>query len=135
MSLEDLVVLHWASIPALSILAQLGGGAGFIGMDIYSSELGMEFRIINVYAPCLNRDEFWNHLLNLSLANSDNLILAGDLNFSIGHAESWGCNAQLDPLLDTMEQLLEHHQLIYIPMNNIQPTWCNRRTEDASLAK
>jgi len=50
MSLEDFVALDWELISALTILAQLGGGARFIGMDIYSSELAMDFRIINVYA-------------------------------------------------------------------------------------
>lgn len=79
----------------------------------------MDFRNINIYAPHINKDDYLNHLLNLSLINSDNLILGGDLNFSFGHAESWGYTAQLDPLSDTMEKILEQHHLLHIPMNKL----------------
>jgi len=57
------------------------------------------------------------------------------MNFSIGYGESWGCNAQVDPLSDTMEQLLEKDHLIDTPMIKSQPTWHNIRTRDASLAR
>lgn len=111
------------------------GGPCILGMDIFSSELGLNFRIINVYAPYHNRVEFWNHLLQLSLMNSNNLILGGDLNFTIGHEESWGHHTQLDPLSDYMEHLLEQHHLIDIPMNKKQPTWYNRRIGNAALGR
>lgn len=65
-----------------------------------------------MYGPCHNWVAFWDHFLNLSHLQADNIILGGDLNFSIGHAKSWGHNAQIDPLSDSMEQLLENHQLI-----------------------
>lgn len=57
-------------------------------MDIFSSELGMDLRIINVYGPYHNREAFWNRFLNLSITSSDNLIIGGDLNFSTGYGES-----------------------------------------------
>lgn len=79
--------------------------------------------------------EFWNHILNLNLTNFENPILGGDLNFSIGHAESWGHNAQLNPLSNTMELLLEQHELVDVPMNKMHPTWCNKRTGESSLAR
>ncbi len=61
------------------------GGAGFVGMDIFSSELGMDLKIVNIYGPCHNREAFWNHLLHLSIIKSEQTILGGDLNFSIGY--------------------------------------------------
>lgn len=66
----------------------LWGGPWFLGMDIFSSELGRNLRIVNVYAPNHNRMELWNHLLQLSLINYNNIILGGDLNFMIDHEES-----------------------------------------------
>lgn len=77
---------------------------------------------MNIYAPYLNRAELWTHLLNLYLVNYDNLILGGDLNFSIRFRESWGSSAQIDPLLDNMAQLMEQHHLFDITMHKLMPT-------------
>lgn len=64
----------------------------------------------------------------------DNIILGGDLNFSIGHFESWGHWPQRDPLSEYFETTLESHHLIDIPSAKIQATWRNNRTGDDSLA-
>lgn len=111
------------------------GGIGFIGMGIFSSDLGMDLKIVNIYGPCHHREAFWNHFLNLSIINPDNIILGGDLNFSIVYGEYWGINAQVDPLPDIMEQLLEMDHLMDIPMVKSQPTWCNHRIREAVLAR
>jgi hypothetical protein len=37
------------------------GGSGHIGADIFSADLGIEIRLINVYGPCHHRPEFWDH--------------------------------------------------------------------------
>jgi len=66
------------------------GGLGFIGMDIFLTELGMDLWIINIYRPCHRREDFWNKFLNLSITSYDHLILGGDLNFSLGFGKSWG---------------------------------------------
>lgn len=65
----------------------------------------------------------------------DNLILGGDLNLSIGYLESWGDHAQIDPLSDLFENVLEDHSLIDIPSVKLQPTWRNKRTGEDSLAR
>lgn len=66
------------------------GGAGHLGADIRSVDLGMNIKIFNVYGPCHNRYDLWQNLLGSDLFLDDHLILGGDLNFSIGHVESWG---------------------------------------------
>lgn len=83
------------------------GGGEFMGADIYSKDLEEELRIINVYGPCHNRELFWRRLLSSPLLLEDNMILGGDLNFSLGFLESWGHMAQIDPLFDFFEHLLE----------------------------
>eukprot|EP00253_Pinus_taeda_P012058 PITA_12058 len=111
------------------------GGAGFLALDIFSSELGMNLRIINVYAPCSQRELFWQHFLHLSITNEDRVIIGGDLNFSLGFRESWGSAAQIDSITDFMTNLLENTNLIDIPMQKILPSWRNRRVGEVALAR
>jgi len=98
--------------PCTIHLKACWGGAGFIGMDNFSIYFGMDLRIVNIYGPFHNKEAFWNHLLNLSIINSDNIILGGDLNFSIGFGESWGTNSEVDPLSYIIEKFLEEHHLM-----------------------
>lgn len=51
------------------------GGSGFIGVDLYTSDLGNELPIINVYVSCQNQAFFSEHLLRSNLLQADNLIL------------------------------------------------------------
>jgi len=111
------------------------GGSGFIGMDIFSAELGLNLWIVNIYGPCRQRESFWQHFLNLSIVSLDHVILGGDLNFSIGFGESWGSQAQVDSLSGLLMNLLEQHNLANVPMNNPLPTWRNRRVGEAALAR
>ena len=99
------------------------GGSGFIGLDIFSAELGMTLRVVNVYAPCTQRESFWQHLLNLTIMNEDQVFIRGDLNFSLGFRESWGSTAQIDPITDYMTNLLAQTNFMDIPMQKILPTW------------
>eukprot|EP00253_Pinus_taeda_P006367 PITA_06367 len=110
------------------------GGSGFIGLEIFSAELGMTLRVVNVYAPCSHRESFWQHLLQLSMMNEDRVIIGGDLNFSLGFRESWGSEAQFDPITDYMTNLLEQTNFLDIPMQRLLPTWRNRRVGDAALS-
>lgn len=64
------------------------GGPANLGADIFLAELGTEIMLINVYAPCHHRTEFWENLLSYEIFRKDLLILGGDLNFSLGHSES-----------------------------------------------
>lgn len=74
--------------PRTIHLKASSGGTRFISMDIFSSDLGMDINIVNIYGRCHNREAFWNHLLNISIINTDNIILGGYFNFSIGFRES-----------------------------------------------
>ena len=73
--------------------------------------------------------------MNSNLLQKDNIILGGDLNFSIGFSESWGHHAQIDPLFAYFENILENHSLIDIPSAKIQPTWRNIRIGEDNLAR
>jgi len=111
------------------------GGQGFLGADIFCSDLGCLLRIINIYGPCHHRELFWRNLLSRNLLSIDHTIIGGDLNFSLGYTESWGEAAQIDPITDYISRLLEQHDFIDIPVQKPQPTWRNRRTGDVALAR
>eukprot|EP00253_Pinus_taeda_P027637 PITA_27637 len=111
------------------------GGQGFLGADIFSADLGVAFRIVNVYGPCQHREPFWNTLLNLSLMTASHTILGGDLNFSLGFHESWGSMAQVDSITNFMRNALEQADFVDVPMHQPMPTWRNRRVGEAALAR
>jgi hypothetical protein len=46
----------------------------------------MTLKILNVYGPHTDMILFWNSLFNKELLKSENLIIGGDLNFSLGEA-------------------------------------------------
>eukprot|EP00253_Pinus_taeda_P032275 PITA_32275 len=73
--------------------------------------------------------------MSTSLMNYDNIIIGGDLNFSLGHVESWGNGAQTDPLMEYFEHLMDNNNLMNIDSAKIQPTWQNRRIGEDALAK
>ena len=106
-----------------------------MGIDLYSVELGTSLRVINIYGPCQQREQFWQQLLGLSILSQENIIIGGDLNFSLGFGESWGSMAQVDAITGYMTDLLERHNLIDVPMNKPLPTWRNRRVGEAALAR
>lgn len=66
------------------------GGWVFIGADIFSKDLEKDIRVINVYGPYQNRETYWRRLFSTFLLQADDVILGGDLNFSMGFMESWG---------------------------------------------
>jgi len=111
------------------------GGRNFIGLDICSHLIGRDIRIINVYGPCTDRANFWKNLLGSELFQADNILLGGDLNFSLGFSESWGHLAQVDTLTDSLTSLLEEHKWIDRPSARLQYTWSNNRSGEQSLAR
>lgn len=59
-------------------------------------------------APVRTR-RFFGGLLRNSFFQVDNVILGGDLNFSLGFMESWGHMAQIDLLSVVFVHMLEDH--------------------------
>lgn len=103
--------------------------------DIFSEYLGMELHIMNIYFPCQKRAKFYEDIMRSSFSQVENIILGGDLNLSIRHADSWGNHAQIDSLLDYFVQLLEKNNLMDIFVSRLQLTWRNGRMVDAMLAR
>lgn len=96
-------------------IRNIWGGRGFIGLDFFAHSVERDIRIINVYGPCSDRANYWRSLLESNLLQANNIILGGDLNFSLGFCESWGHMAQVDSLFNSLSTILEEHHWVDIP--------------------
>ena len=73
---------HLVRCKAFSSLAGIILKASFKG-------LVETFTVINCYGPYTQRFTFWNNVVAGGLLGKPNLLLAGDLNFTLSFAEVW----------------------------------------------
>lgn len=116
-------------------LVNLWGMDHALGMEVQSPDFGFPLLILNIYGLCQERLSFWNNLLSKSVMGSQNLVIGGDLNFSIGNAETWGPSAREDPLSDFFMNSLISYNLIDVNLIKLKPAWRKRRTCEARIAK
>jgi len=116
-------------------VVNIWGCEGFLGFDLISPDIIMPLRLNNIYGPCHSREVFWERLFNAYFMQADNMIIGGNLNFSLGISKSWGNRAQTDPLTTFFEIMMDSHDLLNIDSENIVPTWRNRRTGEDALAR
>jgi hypothetical protein len=81
--------------------------------------------LLNIYAPCTDRQLFWNNLEARGLLDLENLILAGDMNLTTSVREIWGDFASQDPLADFFSSLFLKHKLVDYAPDLLVPTWRN----------
>ena len=67
-------------------------------VSLYSTELKMDLCFVNVYGAYVEREGFWNKLLDFVSLNCTKLIFGGDLNFSLGLSEICGVRAKINCL-------------------------------------
>jgi hypothetical protein len=90
---------------------------------------------INSYGPCTGHMHFWEQVEAKGLLALNNLILAGDLNFSDSIEEVWGVVALPDPLAVFFKNLFSTNRLVDIKPVVILPTWCNDRKGKEEIQK
>jgi hypothetical protein len=106
-----------------------------LAIVLHSQELGKEITILNLYGPYDERVLFWDKLFNMEFWNLQDIILGGDLNFSVGRVEVWGQVAKVDPLSDYFIQKLEDKGLIDVEPIKLRPTWWNKQVGVDMIAK
>jgi len=79
--------------------------------------------------------KFWNKFLNLNLLKAENIILRGNLTFSLGNVGVWGPSTQVDSLLEYFMRNLENVGLFGIDPFKLKPTWRNKRVDEGRVAK
>lgn len=106
-----------------------------IGITTLSSELEDLLNIVNIYGPCQNRGPYWDKIFTKSFLKDQQVILGGDLNFSLGFSEVWGTHARADPLTSFFTQKMVECNLLDIEPIKLKPTWRNNREGEANVAK
>jgi hypothetical protein len=109
--------------------------ASYISVDILEEGVGLEFRVLNVYGPYIERDTFWDSLLKIDFLMVDNLILGGELNFSLGRPNF---GAQIPALITNIlffTHILSTNGILDISPWKLLPTWRNMQTEDSWVEK
>jgi hypothetical protein len=101
----------------------------------FSVELGRSLTLVNIYGPYVDRKRYWDSLEKCSWFTEQEVIVGGDLNFSLGVAEVWGPRTCLDPLSDYFTHFLDLHGLLDLEPVKLQSTWQNRQVGDDRVAK
>jgi hypothetical protein len=101
---------------------------GGIFLTGFSLENDKSICLLNVYGPCNDRRVFWDRVVTSGLLASENIIVAGDLNFTTGVEEIWGATAHLDNLAGFFKQLLQDNHLVDLLPDVVTPTWRNGRS-------
>jgi hypothetical protein len=91
--------------------------------------------IVNIYGPCQNRGPYWDKIFSKSFLKDQQVILGGDLKFSLGFSEVWGTHVREDPLTSFFSQKMVECNLLDIEPIKLKPTRRNNRVGDASVAK
>jgi hypothetical protein len=64
--------------------------------NFFSHSFGMNLSLMNIYGPYEGKEEFWSNFLSHQWIKFENLILGGDLNFTLNRGEIWGSFAHHD---------------------------------------
>ena len=97
----------------------------FAGILLSASFKGLDsvFSIVNFYGPYANINSCRDSAVSGGIFNFPNLILAGDLNFTIFDLEIWGDCARLDHVSLYFSQLLDSMNMVDLSPTTIGPTW------------
>ena len=90
--------------------------------SLYSIELKETVCFVNVYGPYMERERYWNNLLSMDCLICSKMILAGDLNYSLGFSEIWGDRARVDNLFDFFSMKMDGFGLVDIAPAILLPT-------------
>ena len=100
---------------------------GGILLEVCFRILGQSFSILTYYGPYKERESFWNWLESSCLLGINDLILAGELKFSLSPGEVWGNHARVDQDADYFSSLFLRSNLVDVLPVILEPTWSNRR--------
>ena len=78
---------------------------------------------------------FWDAAVYDGLFNFPNLIIVGDLNFTLLDVEIWGRNSHLEPICTYFFHLLASTNIIDVAPTCIGPTWINDRLGGSGIKK
>eukprot|EP00253_Pinus_taeda_P004497 PITA_04497 len=108
----------------------------WVRTDIRDKATKEEYTIYNIYAPNHYRDKAscWDTITSdLMTAQGRNIFLGGDLSLIRNADEKLGGNFYADPSRDSLEAIIQTHNLVDIPPHNGRFTWSNKRTGNNNI--
>ena len=84
--------------------------------------------MLNIYGPYEDMVPFWEALSCKSFLKKNNLIVGGDLNFSLETIEVCGPRVRDDPLTDFFQHFILEAGLLDVAAIKLSTTWRNKRT-------
>eukprot|EP00253_Pinus_taeda_P003346 PITA_03346 len=91
--------------------------------------------ILNVYAPCKDHASYWEHFIAFGIMENEALLIAGDLNSTLGPDEVWGKGKKVDAIGEKIKESMLQFNYVDICLKTLSPTWDNGRLGDAYIAK
>eukprot|EP00253_Pinus_taeda_P035874 PITA_35874 len=108
----------------------------WVRTDIRDKATKEEYTIYNIYAPNHYRDKasYWDTITSdLMTTQGRNIFLGGDLNLIRNADEKLGGNFYADPSRDSLEAIIQTHNLVDIPPHNGRFTWSNKRIGSSNM--
>ena len=90
---------------------------------------------MNIYRPYNNIVAFLEALQTSPLLRSENVVIGGDLKFTLGAHEIWGPTMMVDPSAKFFSNLLQNIKTVDLDPQNINPTSTNRRHGEDRIEK
>ena len=93
-----------------------------MGIQISWEEENLSLKILNIYGPYNNRVTFWEALQSSHILRCENMVINGDLNFTLGAHEIWEPKARVDPLSSFFSNILQSIKMVDLdPQSPNQP--------------
>jgi hypothetical protein len=102
------------------------------GLDLQSNR---QLSLLNIYGSCSDRKLFLERLEKSGLLAQKNLVLDGDLNFTLSSEEIWGGIHTLGTLASYFINYFHMNKLIDIIPGTLMPTWGNGHAGTEALYK
>lgn len=141
---------HW-NVAALDSHGRSGGlltgwNPSFIEFCVFGTDAGIfmegrlkkskdSVKLLNCHASYKDRESFWNQLLDSGLLGEENLIIVGDLNFTLSTREVWGEQAQIDPMANFFSNTLQSTGLIDLHPSVMSPAWWIGMSGSSGISK
>jgi hypothetical protein len=91
--------------------------------------------LLNVYGPCTERKTFWDKVVSRGMLAYKNLIVAGDLNFTV-RLERFGVTQRnWTRCRGFFKGIFQGNHLVNIILDEVVPTWWNGRIGREGISK
>ena len=76
-----------------------------------------------MYGPYVRRNELWDQILHVQCLQDRNLVVEGDLKFTLNWKEIWSLHARVGVLGDYFRNYKEIIYLVGVEPIELKPTW------------